>query len=98
MTAPQFEWDPRKAAQNFTKHGVAFAEARTVFEDAEALILPDPDHADEEERFILLGLSGALRVLVVIHCERGGGAVIRLISARKADRQEREVYAERRVP
>ena len=98
MTAQQFEWDPRKAAQNFTKHGVSFAEARTVFEDVEALILPDPDHADEEERFILLGLSGALRVLVVIHCERGGGAVIRLIPARKADRQEREVYAERRVP
>jgi uncharacterized protein len=89
MTVPRFEWDPRKAAQNVRKHGVSFAEARTVFEDAEALILPDPDHSAEEERFILLGLSGALRLLVVIHCERGDGAVIRLISARKADRQER---------
>jgi uncharacterized protein len=98
MTVPHFEWDPRKAAQNLRKHGVAFAEARTVFEDTEALILPDPDHSDKEERFILLGLSGALRVLVVIHCERGDGAVIRIISARKADRQERGVYAKRRGP
>ncbi len=97
MTIPRFEWDPRKAAQNVRKHGVSFVEARTVFEDAEALILPDPDHSDEEERFILLGLSGALRVLVVIHCERRNGAVIRIISARKADRQERTVYAERRA-
>lgn len=98
MTVPHFEWDPRKAAQNVRKHGVSFAEARTVFEDADALILPDPDHSDEEERFLLLGLSGALRALVVIHCERGDGAVIRIISARKADRQERAVYAERRAP
>lgn len=98
MTLPRFEWDLRKAAQNVRKHGVSFAEARTVFEDAEALILPDPDHSAEEERFILLGLSGALRLLGVIHCERGDGAVIRLISARKADRQERAVYADRRTP
>lgn len=98
MTAPRFEWDSRKAAQNVRKHGVSFEEAQTVFEDAEALILPDPDHSADEERFILLGLSGGLRVLVVIHCERGGGAVIRIVSARKADRQERAVYAERRAP
>ena len=98
MTVPHFEWDLRKAAQNARKHGVSFAEARTVFEDAEALLLADPDHSDEEERFILLGLSGALRVLVVIHYERGDGAVIRIISARKADRQERAVYADRRAP
>lgn len=98
MTVPRFEWDPRKAAQNVRKHGVSFAEAQTVFEDAEALILPDPDHSNAEDRFVLVGLSGALRVLVVIHCERGDGAVIRIISARKADRQERTVYAERRAP
>ncbi|MEO6445309.1 MAG: BrnT family toxin [Gemmatimonadaceae bacterium] len=98
MTVPHFEWDPRKAAQNVRKHGVSFEEARTIFEDAEALILADPDHSAEEERFILLGLSAALRVLVVIHCERGDGAVIRIISARKADRQERAVYADRRAP
>jgi uncharacterized DUF497 family protein len=98
MTAPVFEWDTRKASRNLTKHGVSFPEARTVFEDVEALVLPDPDHSADEDRFILLGLSAALRVLVVIHCERGDGAVIRLISARKADRQEREAYAERRTP
>ena len=69
-----------------------------MFEDAEALFLPDPDHSDDEERFVLLGLSGALRVLVVIHCERRDGAVLRLISARKAGRQDRAVYAERRAP
>ena len=97
VTAPPFDWDPRKAPQNLTKHGVSFAEVRTVFEDAEALFLPDPDHSDDEERFVLLGLSGALRVPVVIHCERRDGAVLRLISA-QADRQERDVYAERRAP
>ena len=97
MAALHFEWDPRKAALNVRKHGVSFTDARTVFEDAEALILSDPDHSDDEERFILVGLSSALRVLVVVHCERGDGMVIRVISARKADRQERMVYAERRA-
>lgn len=96
MTAAHFEWDPRKAAQNLAKHGVSFTEAGSVFEDPEALILPDPDHSQEEDRFVLLGMSDALRLLVVIHCERSAGAVIRLISARKADRQERAVYAARR--
>lgn len=71
--------------------------ARTVFEDAEALILSHPDHSDDDERFILVRLSSALRVLVVVHCERGDGMVIRVISARKADRQERMVYAEQRA-
>jgi uncharacterized DUF497 family protein len=97
MTAPAFEWDPGKASRNLAKHGVSFPEARTVFEDAEALLLPDPDHSADEDRFILLGLSAALRVLVVVHCERAEGTVIRLISARKADRQEREAYVERRT-
>lgn len=90
------EWDAAKAAQNLRKHRVAFAEAETVFEDEEALLLPDPDHSVGEERYILLGLSAALRVLVVVHCERHGGDVVRLISARKADRQERALYSERR--
>lgn len=98
MRPPLFEWDTRKAALNLSKHGVSFAEARTVFEDEEALVLPDPDHSEEEERFVLLGLSSALRVLVVVHCERGEGTAIRLISARKANRQERAVYAARRDP
>lgn len=98
MSALRFEWDPAKASANLRKHGVAFEEARTVFEDAEALLIPDPDHSVGEERFILLGLSAALRVLVVMHCERQDGDVIRIISARKADRAERTEYAARRSP
>lgn len=97
MRALRFEWDPVKAAANLRKHGVSFEEARTVFEDGEALIIPDPDHSDEEERFILLGLSAALRALVVMHCERDDGEVIRIISARKADRGERATYAAQRI-
>jgi uncharacterized DUF497 family protein len=80
------------------RHRISFEEARTVFEDEEALLIPDPEHSVREERFVLLGLSRALRVLVVIHCERAGGEVIRIISARKADAQERRLYAERRPP
>ncbi len=92
----RFEWDSAKAAANVRKHGVSFEEARTVFEDDEALIIPDPAHSVGEERFVLLGLSAALRVLVVVHCEREGGAVIRIVSARKADRGERDDYASQR--
>jgi uncharacterized protein len=97
MSSPVFGWDPKKAAANVRKHGVSFAEALTVFEDGEALFIPDPDHSADEERALLLGLSGALRVLVVVHCERPTGDVIRLISARKANPQERQLYARRRV-
>ena len=96
MTVPRFEWDPAKAAENERKHRVSFPEAVTVFEDDEALFIPDPDHSVGEERYVLLGLSSALRVLVVVHCEFQGGNVIRLISARKADRGERQAYADRR--
>ena len=96
MRAIRFEWDVDKASNNLRKHGVSFPEARTVFEDEEALLMSDPDHSVGEERFVILGLSAALRVLVVIHCEREHGDVIRLISARRADRQERALYATRR--
>ena len=92
-----FAWDPRKALANLRKHGVSFEEARGAFEDSEALLLPDPDHSADEERSVLLGLSAALRVLVVVHCERQDGDLIRLISARKADPQERHLYAARRA-
>lgn len=95
MTAPQFAWDPRKAALNLTKHGVSFAEAQTVFEDDHALLIPDPDHSSDEDRYILLGLSGALRVLVVVHCEQKAGEIIRLISARKATKPEQKTYIDR---
>ena len=88
----RFEWDDRKSAQNIRKHGVSFEEARTVFFDEQAFLIADPDHSEQEERFILLGLSSALRTLVVCHCYRRDEDVIRLISARRADRQEREEY------
>lgn len=88
----RFEWDHRKNTQNRRKHGISFEEAQTVFFDEQALLIADPDHSEHEERFILLGLSNALRRLVVCHCYRREGDVIRLISARRADRQERERY------
>jgi uncharacterized DUF497 family protein len=94
----QFEWDDRKDAENRRKHGISFAEAQSVFFDEQALLITDPDHSAEEERFILLGLSSALRTLVVCHCYRQDGEVIRLISARRADRQERGEYESRWTP
>ena len=93
MDSIRFEWDPAKAAANLRKHGVSFAEAETAFSDDYAKVLPDPDHStDDEDRFLLLGLSSALRVLVVVHCLREAGSVIRLISARRATRIERAQY------
>jgi uncharacterized DUF497 family protein len=90
------EWDPAKARENVKKHGISFDEAETAFSDDYALILPDPDHsAPDEERLVLIGLSGALRLLVVIHCELEEGEVIRLISARRATRSERAQYGAR---
>jgi len=96
MSPLEFEWSPAKAASNVRKHGVTFEEARTVFEDEEALLIPDPEHSVGEERFVLLGISAASRLVVVIHCERGPD-VIRIISARKADRTERAAYISRRA-
>jgi uncharacterized DUF497 family protein len=88
-------WDPRKARENLRKHGVSFEEAVTAFSDDEALLLDDPDHSTEEERFVLLGLSGALRLLTVVHCYRVDDEVIRVISARRATRSERVQYGAR---
>ncbi|MBI4465170.1 MAG: BrnT family toxin [Acidobacteria bacterium] len=95
MPELRFEWDERKNTENKRKHGVSFKEAQTVFFDEHALLIDDPDHSESEERFILLGLSSALRSLVVCHCYRRRGGVIRLISARKANRLEREQYERR---
>jgi uncharacterized DUF497 family protein len=95
VTGLRFEWDPRKSASNRRKHGVSFEEAETAFTDDNALLLDDPDHSDDEERFVLLGLSATLRVLVVCHCYRQSGDVIRIISARKADRGEEATYGEK---
>ena len=95
MVELRFEWDPKKAAANQRKHGVSFEEAGTVFADEFAILLDDPDHSAEEARFLLLGLSARLRALVVSHCYRKADEVIRLISARKATREERDAYKRR---
>ena len=92
MSDLRFEWDERKANSNRRKHGVTFEEAQTVFLDDHALLIDDPDHSDDEDRFVLLGISARLRLLVVCHCYRKSGDVIRIISARKADRSERALY------
>ena len=91
----RFEWDPRKAAANLYKHKVSFTEAESAFYDDSAIVRDDPDHSEQEDRFLLLGMSAALRVLVVVHCVREGGSVIRLISARKATPSERVQYGAR---
>ena len=91
----RFDWDARKNAANKRKHGVSFEEARTVFYDDRALLIEDPDEEDDEDRFVLLGISAALRMLVVCHCYREKDSLIRIISARKANRKEREDYEKR---
>ena len=88
----KFEWDLKKAATNLRKHGVGFEDARTVFADENAKLIDDPDHSEDEDRFVLLGLSSSLRLLVVCHCYRSAGNVIRIISARKAEGHERNSY------
>jgi uncharacterized DUF497 family protein len=93
MHSLRFEWDPGKANLNFKKHGVSFDEARTVFFDERARLIDDPDHSDGEDRFILLGLSSAMRVVLVCHCLRREGQLIRIISARKATPRESKSYA-----
>jgi uncharacterized DUF497 family protein len=88
----RFDWDPSKAATNLKKHQVSFDEAKTVFFDDFAVQFFDEEHSDTEERFIMLGMSSNARLLVVCHCERVGGEVIRIISARKATRGESAFY------
>ena len=95
MDEIRFEWDPNKASLNETKHGVSFDEARTIFFDPNALVIDDPDHSSSEERFLILGLSRALRLLVVAHCYRTAEGVVRIISARKATKREATNYSDR---
>ena len=92
MDGLKFEWDRRKDSANRKKHGVSFSEAKTAFFDENARVIADPDHSDEEYRFILLGLSSQLRLLVVCHCYREDEDTIRIISARKATHSERRAY------
>jgi uncharacterized DUF497 family protein len=90
-----FEWDERKSAANKKKYGVSFEEAQSVFFDESAIEYDDPEHFDDKDRFILVGKSYLLRVLVVCHCFRRSASVIRIISARKATRRERRERGER---
>jgi len=88
----EFEWDPKKAADNLAKHGVSFQEATTVFDDVLSVTVPDPDHSVEENRLIIVGLTHRGRLLIVSHAERGDR--IRIISARELKRTERTAYEE----
>jgi uncharacterized DUF497 family protein len=96
MNGLRFEWDDEKEKINIRKHGISFDEARTVFYDEKAIQFFDPDHSEDEDRFILLGISFRLRTLVVCHCFRESETVVRLFSARKADREEEQEYWRRR--
>ena len=88
----QFEWDKSKNTSNARKHGVTFEDAQTTFYDEQALVFDDPDHSDEEDRFILLGTNHKLNTLVVCHCYREKETIIRIISARKATKGEEQYY------
>ncbi len=90
-----FEWDDTKNESNQTKHGVDFKEVQTAFFDESAIQFEDPDHSIDEERFLLLGFSQRLKVLVVCHCYRSDESTIRIISARKATKKEQKVYIRR---
>ncbi len=89
-----FQWHRKKAKRNLREHGVSFEEAKTVFLDPLSSTIGDPDHSDEEDRFITVGVSSRQRVLVVVHCDRR--RAVRIISARRADRAERRDHEEGR--
>ena len=92
MSEISFSWDDRKDAENLRKHGISFSEAVTVFSDEKGRLKHDPDHSRQEERFLLLGFSAKLRVLLVVHAYRQEESEIRIISARKATRNEKKQY------
>jgi uncharacterized DUF497 family protein len=94
VKALRFEWDPGKSRSNRKKHHVSFEEAATVFYDEGALVASDPDHSSEEDRFLIIGFSIQLRVVLVCFCKREEGNVIRIYSARKASKKERRQYRE----
>jgi len=87
-----FDWNEAKNKANFRKHGVSFEEAKSVFFDENALLIADPDHSENEDRFVLLGLSAKLRLLLVCHCFEVDDGLIRVISCRKATRREMSLY------
>ena len=87
-----FEWDENKNRSNQAKHNVSFEEAQTVFYDERALVIDDPEHSEEEERFIILGMSAKANLLIVCHCCREEESIIRIISTRKATKTESAFY------
>ena len=87
-----FEWDEDKAKKNLQKHRVSFEEAQTVFFDDDAVQFWDENHSQREDRFLMLGMSSRLRILLVVHCFRENDAIIRIISARKATQKEKQEY------
>jgi uncharacterized protein len=89
-----FTWDPLKNSENVKKHHISFDEAKSVFYDDNARVVHDPDHSNDEDRFIIIGLSITLRILIVSHRYRERENVIRIISARKANNRERKQYTE----
>ena len=92
MKPLRFEWDEDKAKSNLKKHKVSFEEAKTAFYDENARLIPDPEHSEEEDRFILMGLSAGVKMLIVCHCYRESEEIIRIISARKATKREISFY------
>ena len=89
-----FEWDENKNRINIIKHGIAFEEAKTVFYDDNAIVFDDPDHSMEEDRFLILGISKRENLCIISHCYRGKDNIIRIISARKATKNETKIYNE----
>ena len=90
----KFEWDENKNEINQRKHGISFNEVTSVFRDAFAIVFDDPDHSENEERFVIIGTSDKRGICLVSHCYRGQDQVIRIISARKATKTERNIYEE----
>jgi hypothetical protein len=90
----EFEWDEGKNESNRKKHGIWFEEAQQAFDDPSGLVFYDEDHSSHEDRFLLLGLSGSSRVLVIVFCKRNKGKIVRIISARKATKKEIKSYEE----
>jgi len=97
MKSLEFEWDKKKDNTNKKKHGVSFNEARTTFYDEYAIQFFDPEHSEDEDRFILLGTSFNSNTLVISHCFREQETIIRIISARKADKDEEKFYWSKRL-
>ena len=92
MKEIRFTWNETKAQANLLKHKISFNEATSVFSDDNARLIYDPDHSLEEERFLLLGISYKLKILIVVHCMKNGSNEIRIISARKASKKEQKQY------